>query len=137
MREISRCRTTGQKGMPSTRSFKVIVIIHIHIHIFMFYSFQFNHKSGMPVFFCCDGLLFRFTFSSIDFDCLIFDHGEEFSFFILLSFTGFFFFTSFLVKNFGHCCFVVELIGFTSRLLHSCFKTTDNDKIYRFSNLLL
>lgn len=140
-RDVSRCRTIGQKGMPSSS----LSIIYFHSIIQFNIPLKSYNKSRMLSFFLwsrgivgggCIWFSLCFRFSSIDFDDGVFDHRKKFSFLILFSFSCFFFTSSFFMEDFRHGSFVVELICLVSCSFHPSFQTKDKMFIDHISNLL-
>jgi hypothetical protein len=134
---VSRCRTTGQKGMPSCS----INVIYFHSIIQFNIPLESNDKPRMPFLLRASigsrcRFSFSFRFTSINFYNGIFNHGKKFPFLILFSFSRFFFASGFFMKDFRHGSFVMELISLMSSSFHASFKTMDKKVIYTISNLL-
>ena len=91
MREVSRCRTTGRKGMAPR-----ILILEVHD----IRSLKLDNKRTMS--FLVDGsrLSFSLEFSPVDLDHRVFDHRQKFPLFVLLRFPSFFLSTGFFMEDF-------------------------------------
>src|SRR5436305_8851743 len=91
VREMPRCRTTGQKGTAPR-----ILIIEVHD----IRSLELDNKRTMP--FIVDGSRFPFSlkFSPVDLDNRVLDHRQEFPFFVFLRIPSFFLPTGFFAEDF-------------------------------------